>query len=62
MHFADIAGVRFCKISERVDRVFPIVGLPLHVAIAGSMVAIVIGVWRDLDEALHQPGPDSYQE
>ena len=36
---------------ERVDRYFPIVGLPLHVAIAGSLVLTVIGVWRSADEA-----------
>jgi hypothetical protein len=50
------ASTRIHRSSERVDRLFPIVGLPLHVVIAGSMAVIVIGVWRDLDEALYVTG------
>lgn len=42
--------------AEPVDRIFPIVGLPLHLVIAGSMVLIVIGVWPHLDEALYVTG------
>jgi hypothetical protein len=41
---------------ERVDRLFPLVGLPLHLVIAGSMVVIVIGAWPHLDEALYVTG------
>lgn len=39
--------------TEPLDRLFPIVGLPLHLLIAGSMVLIIIGVWPGLDEALY---------
>lgn len=38
---------------ERVDRLFPIVGLPLHIAFAGSLLLIVIDVWPAIDEALY---------
>ena len=38
---------------EWVDRLFPIVGLPLHLIMAGSMLLIVSGVWRGLEEALY---------
>lgn len=37
-----------------MDRVFPLVGLPLHVVIAGRLVLIIIiGVWFGIDEALY---------
>ena len=42
--------------AERVDRLFPIVGLPMHIMIAGSMALIVIGIWPDHDEALYVTG------
>ena len=38
---------------ERLDRLFPVVGLPLHVVIAGSLVLIIFGVWPGIDEALY---------
>ncbi len=38
---------------EFVDRVFPIIGLPLHLVIAASLILIILGVWRRLDEALY---------
>lgn len=38
---------------ERLDRLFPIVGLPLHIAIAGSLLTIIIGVWPGIEEALY---------
>ncbi|WP_448006482.1 hypothetical protein [Agromyces bauzanensis] len=42
--------------AEPVDRLFPIIGLPLHLVIAGSMALIVVGVWPHLDEALYVTG------
>lgn len=42
--------------AETVDRLFPLVGLPLHVLIAGSMMLIVIGIWPGHDEALYVTG------
>jgi hypothetical protein len=50
------ASTRFSKSSEPVDRIFPLVGLPLHIVIAGSMALIVIGIWPDHDEALYVTG------
>jgi len=38
---------------ERLDRLFPVVGLPLHVVIAGSLVLIIFGVRPGIDEALY---------
>ena len=38
---------------ERVDRLFPIVGLPLHIVIAGSLLIIISGVWPGVEEALY---------
>lgn len=38
---------------EPLDRFFPLVGLPLHLVIAGSLILIIVGVWRDVDEALY---------
>lgn len=38
---------------ELVDRFFPVVGLPLHIVIVGSMLVIVLGVWSRVDEALY---------
>jgi len=38
---------------ELVDRVFPIVGLPLHLAIAGSLLLTILGVRTAIDEALY---------
>lgn len=39
------------KNLEPVDRFFPIVGLPLHLVIAGSLILTILGVWRRADEA-----------
>lgn len=41
---------------EPVDRFFPVVGLPLHIVIAGSMVLVILGVWSSNDEALYVTG------
>lgn len=38
---------------EALDRFFPIVGLPLHVVIAGSMLLTVLGLWSRDDDALY---------
>ena len=38
---------------ERVDRLFPIVGLPLHVVIAGSLALVLLGTWPASEEALY---------
>lgn len=38
---------------EPVDRVFPVVGLPLHSVIVGSLILIIIGVVPSADEALY---------
>lgn len=43
----------FNRSVERVDRLFPVVGLPLHVVGAGSLLLIVLGVWRAADDALY---------
>jgi len=47
------ASRKINRSRERPDRLFPVVGLPLHVVIAGSLVLIVFGVWRGIDEALY---------
>lgn len=38
---------------EPLDRFFPVVGLPLHIMIAGSLILIILGIWSRLDEALY---------
>ncbi len=38
---------------DRFDRLFPAVGLPLHIAIAGSLLLIIFGVLPGVDEALY---------
>ncbi|MFC5788370.1 hypothetical protein EDM22_13070 [Agromyces tardus] len=38
---------------EPVDRFFPVIGLPLHLITAGSLVLIVIGIRPAIDEALY---------
>jgi hypothetical protein len=38
---------------EPIDRYFPLVGLPLHLIIAVSLVLVVLGVWRSVDDALY---------
>lgn len=38
---------------ERLDRLFPVVGLPLHVVIAGSLVLVLVGPWPGAGEALY---------
>lgn len=41
------------KEPEPTDRLFPLVGLPLHAIIAVSLILIIFGVWRRVDEALY---------
>lgn len=43
----------FDKHQELADKFFAVVGLPLHVVIAGSLLLVLIGVWRRVDEALY---------
>lgn len=43
----------FNQQTERVDQLFPVVGLPLHLTIAGSFLLIIFGVRPSLDEALY---------
>lgn len=38
---------------EPVDRFFPLVGLPLHLTIAVSLILIIVGLLRRVDEALY---------
>lgn len=38
---------------ERLDRLFPLVGLPLHLVIGVSLMLIVFGWWRRVDQALY---------
>lgn len=38
---------------ERMDRLFPIVGLPLHIIGAGSLVLIILGIRPGIDAALY---------
>ena len=38
---------------ERMDQLFPIVGLPLHIVIAGSLLLVIVGLWPALDAALY---------
>lgn len=38
---------------ERLDRLFPIVGLPLHIVGAGSLVLIILGIRPGIDAALY---------
>jgi len=38
---------------EPMDRRFPLGGLPLHFIIAVSLILIIFGVWRRVDEALY---------
>jgi hypothetical protein len=38
---------------EPLDRVFPVVGLPLHILGVGSLLIIVLGVRPGIDEALY---------
>ena len=35
-----------------MDRLFPVLGLPLHIAIAGSLALLILGAWEGVDEAL----------
>lgn len=36
-----------------MDQLFPIVGLPLHIVIAGSLLLVIVGLWPALDAALY---------
>lgn len=38
---------------ERLDRFFPVVGLPLHIATAGSLLLVIVGFWPERDQALY---------
>ncbi len=38
---------------ELLDRFFPVVGLPLHIVIAASMLLTVLGRWSRHDDALY---------
>ena len=38
---------------ERVDRLFPAVGLPLQIVVVGSLVLIIVGVRPGIDAALY---------
>lgn len=38
---------------ELLDRFFPVVGLPLHLVIAGSLALVVLGRWPDREPALY---------
>jgi hypothetical protein len=38
---------------ERMDRLFPVVGAPLHAVIMGSWILIIVGVWPNIDQALY---------
>ena len=38
---------------ERIDRLFPVVGLPLHIIGAGSLALIILGLRPGLDGALY---------
>ena len=50
--FARGADTRVLNRSlEPVDRYFPLVGAPLHLVIAVSLVLTILGVWRSFDEA-----------
>lgn len=40
-------------IAEPMDRLFPILGLPLHIVIAGSLALVILGAWDGVDEALY---------
>jgi hypothetical protein len=42
-----------------MDRLFPVLGLPLHIVIAGSMSLVILGAWKGVDEAHHAPRSDS---
>ncbi|MGV8850460.1 MAG: hypothetical protein ACOH16_13070 [Propionibacteriaceae bacterium] len=46
----------FPKRPEPLDRVFPIVGVPLHLVLAGSMILVVVGARPSVDEALYITG------
>jgi hypothetical protein len=50
---ADLRAFNRSQNLERVDRLFPIIGLPLHLVIAGSLIVIIIGVWPAAEEALY---------
>lgn len=35
------------------DRLFPLVGLPMHAVIVGGLILIIFRVWPSADEALY---------
>ena len=35
----------FNAVVEPVDRLFPVLGLPLHIVIAGSLALVILDVW-----------------
>lgn len=50
---ADLRAFNRSADLEAVDRFFPVVGLPLHLVIVGSMIVIVTGAWTAAEEALY---------
>lgn len=38
---------------ERVDRLFPVIGLPLHLVIFGSLALVIFAAWPGVDAALY---------
>lgn len=44
---------RLNRSLEPLDRFFPVVGLPLHVVLAGSLALVVLGRWPDQEAALY---------
>jgi len=43
----------FNREPEPIDRFFPVVGLPLHLVIVGSLILVIVGVWPGAEEALY---------
>lgn len=50
---ADLRAFNRSKDLQPIDRYFPVVGLPLHLIIVGSLALVVIGAWPALEEALY---------
>lgn len=50
---ADLRAFNRGQDLERVDRFFPVIGLPLHLVIVGSLVVIITGAWASAEEALY---------
>jgi hypothetical protein len=50
---ADLRAFNRAEDLEPVDRFFPVVGLPLHLTIVGTLIVIITGVWPGAEEALY---------